>query len=67
MWDIHLNNADGDYLAGFNDGSSLQCSCVSDAMLSVEQKIASKGLSMLTLNRVRAYVKKWHERNDRVD
>ena len=44
MWDIHLNNADGDHLVGFNDGSSLQCSCVSDAMLSVEQIYIFEGV-----------------------
>lgn len=44
VWDILLNKADGEYLAGFNDGSSLQRSCVSDAMLSVDQTNSFEGV-----------------------
>ena len=44
MWDIFLDQADGKYLAGFNDGSSLVHKWTSDAMLSIEQMNSFEGV-----------------------
>ena len=61
------NQADGEKLAGFNDvqawcthGFQMPCSASS-------REIVLKGLNVLVLNEVRAIVKKWYERNKRVD
>ena len=44
MWDIFLNQADGEYPAGFDNGSSLGHTWGSDAMLRIEQINSFKGV-----------------------
>ena len=44
MRDIVLNQADGEYLAGFSGGSSLQRTCILDTMLNVEQMNRFEGV-----------------------
>ena len=44
VWDISLNQADGEYPAGFDNGSSLVHKWGSDAMLRIDQMNSFEGV-----------------------